>query len=647
MLRISPSFSKVGLLAFVAAFFAFATAMPLMSTAAESQSPQLATAPPVFKPYPVLLVHGIWGGAGTWAPVMIPALKSAGYKTYAIDFATAPLTMSNEAAIEDQAAALSSEIGAVIADSQANGVHLVCHSMGGLAARYYLEHPDLWQTGPGGTKYAGVDSLIMIGTPNWGTDASFLDPEVGLDGALLFSSPLAVDTIEDWSPPVQEMFAQWEPAPPATSKTTYAYPKVMRMQPWPKMNGGTISPMPESSEFLTKELAEYFVGIGANAYAEDLEAAYAAFPDAIADPVGLFETHDAYYWDQSNTIGTLVQTAGIGTAAPTWGRNARYVSSFLNELNLVDRDTSGAAYFLMAGDVPKAAVVKSPISVSLAGPFAKALPNDGIVPEASAMGEDPFTATALQDNELFPNVPADHRAVFHTYHVALPDDPDVAKQTISWLANPFAGDYEGVGSHDSGAYAPSSGSITVQVDALGNLTAQAPEKIGSLVIDDYKGALSNLGVVNAAQTTHGSSAVTGPLAWNSTGQILTGTLAGSTPDGANTISEWLVRTPTSSVFAGSYSGSYVVSGAAAGRLKMTVSATGAVSATAIQAGVTIHAAGAVDNNGNLLLAYTAGGTPICAIGKATLSGGTLSTLSTQYVNGVATSTTVVGDLTLQ
>jgi len=62
--------------------------------------------------------------------------------------------------IADHAARLRDRVTAVKARTGASKVDLVGHSMGGLVSRYYVKYL-------GGTSH--VDSLIMLGTPNYGT----------------------------------------------------------------------------------------------------------------------------------------------------------------------------------------------------------------------------------------------------------------------------------------------------------------------------------------------------------------------------------------------------------------------------------------------------------------------------------------------
>lgn len=139
--------------------------------------------------YPVVLVHG-WTGAGTSFGAMIPKLQAQGFPVLDFDTSTpgtqaltyTPTSGQHVPAIAKQ---VQTKIQAALA---ANGypadqpVDVVAHSMGGLVARFLVEHPgadvDTFDsTGWHGdgvadirTDWAArVDDLVMLGTPNHGT----------------------------------------------------------------------------------------------------------------------------------------------------------------------------------------------------------------------------------------------------------------------------------------------------------------------------------------------------------------------------------------------------------------------------------------------------------------------------------------------
>ncbi|MBL0048915.1 MAG: PKD domain-containing protein [Bacteroidetes bacterium] len=79
---------------------------------------------------------------------------------------------SNQAAIAKQGRAVQDAISHVLQKTGRDKVILVCHSMGGLAAREYLQNSNLFQASDG-KKH--VVKLCSIGTPHGGTNISFID----------------------------------------------------------------------------------------------------------------------------------------------------------------------------------------------------------------------------------------------------------------------------------------------------------------------------------------------------------------------------------------------------------------------------------------------------------------------------------------
>jgi len=100
----------------------------------------------------VVLVHGLDADKNDCAPLG-SALHDAGYQ---VGYFSYP----GDQPIEDSAGMLARSIR-LLHDRFPNiRVEFVCHSMGGLVARAYIEGPEY----PG-----GVDRLIMVGTPNHGS----------------------------------------------------------------------------------------------------------------------------------------------------------------------------------------------------------------------------------------------------------------------------------------------------------------------------------------------------------------------------------------------------------------------------------------------------------------------------------------------
>lgn len=86
--------------------------------------------------------------------------------------------LSNQSAIVKQGAALSEAIKRVLQVSGKDKVILMGHSMGGLAAREYLQNPSIWQSD--GRHH--IAKLVTTGTPHGGSNSSsFGVPITGID----------------------------------------------------------------------------------------------------------------------------------------------------------------------------------------------------------------------------------------------------------------------------------------------------------------------------------------------------------------------------------------------------------------------------------------------------------------------------------
>jgi triacylglycerol esterase/lipase EstA (alpha/beta hydrolase family) len=128
----------------------------LAATLVAIVSPAPASAAP--RKDPVVIVPGFTTGpvvATGYLPLR-DRLRRAGYDATLISYPDYGL-----GDIRTNSARLASTVAAVKARTGAARVDLVSHSMGGLVSRYYVK--DL-----GGA--AHVDSLIMLGTPNYGTN---------------------------------------------------------------------------------------------------------------------------------------------------------------------------------------------------------------------------------------------------------------------------------------------------------------------------------------------------------------------------------------------------------------------------------------------------------------------------------------------
>lgn len=179
-------------------------------------------------PYPVIFIHGLTGSADTWIEFYNYALNqnwsyggqikfnlnsddnlyysniysnqsdvtdfnwnldpadfylvnfncSVTGEPYGGDYNTS--TQSNQAAIAKQGLAIREAISHVLQATGRNKVILFGHSMGGLAAREYMQNPDLWQLD--GEHH--IAKIITSGTPHGGSNATgtfFLDALSDID----------------------------------------------------------------------------------------------------------------------------------------------------------------------------------------------------------------------------------------------------------------------------------------------------------------------------------------------------------------------------------------------------------------------------------------------------------------------------------
>lgn len=129
--------------------------------------------------YPVIFIHGINSDASMWGEFS-SVLGSNGWSSGGVprwngstvtgvvpgDYYTLSFSNNHELTFSKQGAELSKIISAVLAMNPAkNKVILVAHSMGGLAARAYLQS----QAGVRYSDRNDVHELITIGTPHQGS----------------------------------------------------------------------------------------------------------------------------------------------------------------------------------------------------------------------------------------------------------------------------------------------------------------------------------------------------------------------------------------------------------------------------------------------------------------------------------------------
>jgi pimeloyl-ACP methyl ester carboxylesterase len=113
---------------------------------------------------------------------MKPKLESEGFVVFPLDFAPGWGKFNGIGDIKIYAGRISDFISLVKKLTGAEKVDIIAHSMGGLISRWYLEKAD-------GSK--NVDQLIMLGTPNHGSELCYLlDDTIGL-----ISDPDVRDTV--------------------------------------------------------------------------------------------------------------------------------------------------------------------------------------------------------------------------------------------------------------------------------------------------------------------------------------------------------------------------------------------------------------------------------------------------------------------
>ncbi|MCA1726182.1 MAG: alpha/beta fold hydrolase [Actinobacteria bacterium] len=107
---------------------------------------------------PIVMVHG-WFHNRSGFFVMRRALRRVGF-AHLFDMNLNPIRQN----VQSLAARLSERVDQVMAQTGADHVHLIGHSLGGIVARYYVQNL-------GGAER--VDTVITLGTPHGGTVAAF------------------------------------------------------------------------------------------------------------------------------------------------------------------------------------------------------------------------------------------------------------------------------------------------------------------------------------------------------------------------------------------------------------------------------------------------------------------------------------------
>ncbi|HZT43939.1 MAG TPA: hypothetical protein VFA07_17365 [Chthonomonadaceae bacterium] len=342
--------------------------------------------PPAFTD--VLLVHGIFSNDKSPWTDMRPRLEEAGYTVSTLNFQRENETLSSQASIKNQALALSNKIKSIPSQQGHTGVALICHSMGGLAARWYLNNPTLW---PSPTS-SGVVKLIMLGTANWGTDIELQNPILGVTAAHLAGrdSVVNVDKLDAWSQAFKDMFAEWQPVPLAGGGGRYRYPDGYRLSLWPQEHSIFRGPMiwPETPALVdaakTLPLREQD-----RMAVRDAESAFALLSEARRT-----NQHIRYY---TGAAGKMESLHASLPGLPVRGVNARRISPFLHDLNVVTSDRSCAQIYIVAGSLNVVPLAEGSLQLNLPGPFASTS-SDGLLPVDSVLVTDPISGSGLSPN---------------------------------------------------------------------------------------------------------------------------------------------------------------------------------------------------------------------------------------------------------
>ena len=130
----------------------------------------LLSAPALYAAECVVLLHGLLRGSGSMEELG-GKLSNAGYAVANVDYA------SRSAAVPELAERAVGEGLARCRDEQADSIHFVTHSMGGILLRQYLEEHEI----------ADFGRAVMLGPPNQGSEAA--DRLEGIPGFRLLTGP--------------------------------------------------------------------------------------------------------------------------------------------------------------------------------------------------------------------------------------------------------------------------------------------------------------------------------------------------------------------------------------------------------------------------------------------------------------------------
>lgn len=146
---------------------------------------------------PVILVHGILGNRHLYWNLFKHRLEKDKFRVHE---ALLPYSMLGD--IRIAARTLSDKVDATLAGDQADKVDMVCHSAGGLVARYYL-------------KFLGGQSkvrrLVLLGTPHRGTYFSFTLPLLNIARQARPGAKILDELGPDWDGVGVELINFWSP----------------------------------------------------------------------------------------------------------------------------------------------------------------------------------------------------------------------------------------------------------------------------------------------------------------------------------------------------------------------------------------------------------------------------------------------------
>jgi triacylglycerol lipase len=131
-------------------------------TTTTTESTTTTTAAPADVRDPILFVHGWNSNASTW-DTMISRFTAAGYQSHELHRWSYNTSQSNKQTAEE----IRTIVARILAETGADQVDLIAHSMGSLSSRWYVKFL-------GGDTEDLIDAWVSLGGPNHGTDTANL-----------------------------------------------------------------------------------------------------------------------------------------------------------------------------------------------------------------------------------------------------------------------------------------------------------------------------------------------------------------------------------------------------------------------------------------------------------------------------------------